>query len=302
MSFPARRGREKPAEATGQRSAIQRPGLFLLAGTVLLLLGVLIGIHLFFPAETLRKRIIQEVGRRTQARLEIAEVSLYPLLTVAANRISVDIVGLPEPLEIEQLTIAPLWSTLLSGDPGVQLQGSAMNGSITADLQRGGSITAEAAGLRFALPVQRPLPFTIAGTLSDASLASSMQLTEATKTLLSLRLSSVRVLGLELFQADTTGFSLGEVTLELDGEGRAMRIKTLNAKGGDLDILGHGTLLVGKTSATSHIKLELQVQPGPTADPGIASLLQLAGKPGPDGRYPLQLTGTLAKPFLKPGS
>jgi hypothetical protein len=80
-----------------------------------------------------------------------------------------------------------------------------------------------------------------------------------------------------------------------------MKIKTLSARGGDLDVNGFGTLLIGRTSATSRIKLELQVRPGPNADPSIASLLELAGKQGPEGFYSLKVSGTLAKPMLKTG-
>ena len=109
------------------------------------------------------------------------------------------------------------------------------------------------------------------------------------------------MLGLDLFKSDSPGVALGEIVLEVDGQGRAMRITSLAAKGGDLDLNGEGTLLIGRTAATSRITLALQVRTGPNADPSIASLLELAGKPRPDGYYPLKLTGTLAKPILKPG-
>jgi type II secretion system protein N len=262
---------------------------------------MLAGIYLFFPAEALRQRIIQEVGTRTGVEVQIGQIALYPLLTLDADRIKLGITGLPQPLEIEQLSVSPQWSTLLSGDPGVQLRSRAMFGTITAGLQKGGAISASANGLRFDLPMQKPIPFSIMGTLSEASLDSSTRLGPGTKTGLSLRLADVSILGLEIFQADSPGLSLGEITLELDGQGRALRISALNAKGGDLEVDGNGTLQIGRTAATSRIRLVLQVRPGPNADPNISSLLQLAGEPGPDGRYPLQLIGTLANPILKPG-
>jgi type II secretion system protein N len=296
MRFPA-----WPRKLKTSSTTLQRPSLFLLAGAGLLLLGMLAGIYLFFPAEALRQRIIQEVGTRTGVEVQIGQIALYPLLTLDADRIKLGITGLPQPLEIEQLSVSPQWSTLLSGDPGVQLRSRAMFGTITAGLQKGGAISASANGLRFDLPMQKPIPFSIMGTLSEASLDSSTRLGPGTKTGLSLRLADVSILGLEIFQADSPGLSLGEITLELDGQGRALRISALNAKGGDLEVDGNGTLQIGRTAATSRIRLVLQVRPGPNADPNIASMLQLAGEPGPDGRYPLQLIGTLANPILKPG-
>ena len=293
--------RAKTPPAARQRSGLQRPSLFLLVGAGLLLLGLLAGFYLFFPAEALRQRIIQEVATRSGVQLQIERVALYPLLTLDANRIELGVAGLPQPLAIEQLKIAPQWATLLSGNPGAQLQGRLMTGTIEAGLQKSGAINARATGLRFDLPVQQPISFNVTGTLSEASLDSTIGLAAETKTSLSLRLAGVSVLGLELLQAEGRGLALGDITLELDGQGRALRINSLTAKGGDLEVAGEGTLLVGRTLATSRIKLALQVRPGPNADPTITSLLQLAGKPGEDGRYPLQLSGTLAKPVLKPG-
>ena len=296
MRFPA-----WPRRLKTSSTSVQRSSLFLLAGAGLLLLGMLAGIYLFFPAEALRQRIIQEVEARTGGEVQIGQVALYPLLTLDAERIKLGITGLPQPLEIEQLSVAPQWLTLLSGDPGVQLQGRVMFGTITAGLQKGGAISASANGLRFELPMVKPIPFRIMGTLREANLDSSTRLDSETKTGLSLRLADVSILGLEIFNADSPGLSLGEITLELDGQGRAMRMSALNAKGGDLEVDGSGTLQIGRTAATSRIRLVLQVRPGPNADPDISSLLQLAGEPGQDGRYPFQLIGTLANPILKPG-
>jgi type II secretion system protein N len=267
----------------------------------MLLLGLLAGFYLFFPAEALRQRIVQEIVTRTGSQVQIGEVTLYPVLTLEANRIEFGGTALPQPLEVEQLRIAPQWLTLLSGDPGAQLQARIMNGTITASLHKSGAISATAMGLRFDVPVQKPMPFNVTGTLSEAALDATIGLAAKTKTSLSLRLADVNIVGLEIFKADSPGLVLGEMTLELDGQGRALRINTLTAKGGDLDVNGDGTLQLGRTAATSRIKLALQVRPGPNADPTITSLLQLAGAPGADGSYALQLSGTLAKPNLKPG-
>jgi hypothetical protein len=62
---------------------------------------------LFFPEEMLKQRIIQEIGTCTRVEVQIDQVSLYPLLTLDANRVSLEISGLPQPLEIEQLSVTP---------------------------------------------------------------------------------------------------------------------------------------------------------------------------------------------------
>ena len=176
-----------------------------------------------------------------------------------------------------------------------------MNGTISAGLMKSGAISARAAGLNFDLPIQEPLPFNVTGTLREAAFDGGTRLDKEAKTHLFLQLADVSVLGLELLKADGSRLALGEITLEAEGQGRSVRVKTLSAKGGDLDINGDGTLLIGRTSTNSRIKLALQVRPGTNADPSITSLLDIFGKPDADGRYSLQVTGTLGKPILKSG-
>jgi type II secretion system protein N len=293
-----------PRKARGPVASWRKSSIFLLAGAGLLLLGMLTGFYLFFPAETLRQRIIQEVETRAGVAVQsvqIEQVSLYPLLTFDARGIELGLTGLPHPLPIDALSIAPQWSTLLSADPGVLVQGSLMNGTITAGLLRSGAINARATGLRFDLPIKKPLPFNVTGTLTEAAFDGDARLDTEAKTQLLLRLADVNVLGLELLKADGSRLALGEIILQVEGQGRSMKVKTLSAKGGDFEVNGDGTLLIGRTASSSRIKFSLQVRPSPTADASIASLLELTGKPGPDGFYSLNLSGTMDKPILKPG-
>lgn len=302
MSLFARLNKDK-GTAVGRRHQTRRwLSLWLLAGVGLFLLGLLIGLYLFFPVEVLKQRIIQEVATRTGAQLQIEQLSLYPLLTLDAERVNVVMTGLPQALEIERLSIAPQWSTLLTGDPGAQLHVNLMNGAITGRMQKSGALSVEAAGLRFDLPLQKPMPMNITGTLSEAILDSFLHLSPENKSQMSLQLNDVRILGLEILKAGGSGIALGEITLEVEGQGQSLRIKSLTAKGGDLEVTGEGTLLFGRSLSTSRIKLALQISTGPNADPTITSLLELAGEADTDGRYSVRLSGTLANPVLKAGS
>lgn len=279
----------------------RRSGLALLTGSGLFLLGLIVGIYLFFPSEALKQSITQELNTRTGAEVQIEQVTLYPLLSLSANQVKIGITDLPSPLEIKQLNFSPLWSTLLSSNPGVQLQAQLMNGTIDGEILKSGVISATANGLYFDLPLQEPVAMNISGIINQATLDTATRLDLKTKTQISLQLSKVSVIGLDVFNVDSPGITLGEIILEVEGQGRAMNINTLSAKGGDFDINGKGILLIGRTSAASRIKLELQVRPGPDAEPSIASLLELAGKPGTSGYYSLTLSGTLDKPVLNTG-
>jgi type II secretion system protein N len=298
MKRPVRfRQKEQPV-TSGRRTL---PGLFLLGAAGLFLLSLLTGIYLFFPAETLKQRISREAAMRAKIDLQIESLSLSPLLTFDADRLSVTAEELPWPLEIEALKIAPAWMTWFSGDPGIRLEARLMGGTVTSSLRKSGTVSAQAADLSFDLPIRDPLTFRIAGTLVAADLDTQTRLDRETPTRISLRLNQVRIIGLDLSGAGGTDINLGEITLLVTGQGRDMQIDSLSAKGGDFDVEGDGAVMIGRTAAASRLRITLRVRPGSSLDPDIASLLELAGKPGPDGRYPLQVTGSLAKPSLKIG-
>jgi type II secretion system protein N len=300
MIFSASSKRGPVATTTGRRPTRRGGGLWLLAGAGLFVLGLLAGLYLFFPAETLKQRIIQETDDRTEARLQIGSLSLYPLLALHAEEIGIELDKLSEPLKIDSLTITPQWSTLLS-DPGAHIEVSGMSGTATAVITKSGTLSVDAAGLQFDLPLLEPIPCTISGTINEAKIDTATYLHTDTKIRLSLRVSNARILGLAGFDADKRGIAIGEVSLLAEGKGRNLEVTSLSATGGALDVSGQGTLFIGRTAATSRIRLDLEAKPGPNADPNITTLLQLAGEADQNGRYSLQLTGTLTKPNLKSG-
>jgi type II secretion system protein N len=287
--------------AAGRKSAWQRSGLFLLGAAALFLLAFFVGIHLFFPTETLKQRLSFEAAMQTGAEVRIESVALSPVLTLAASGVNLTTKDLPWRFEIDDLRVTPRWLTLFSGDPGAQIQALMMNGTLTLNFRKSGAFTAQAAGLSFDLPVSAPLTCRVAGTLGAADLTSKTRLDADTQTHLSLRLSEVRILGLELSGGGGTDLEIGEITLRADGQGRSMQINSLAAKGGDFDLDGEGTLMVGHTADSSRLRLTLTIRPGPNLDSSISSLLELAGEPDSDGRYTLQVTGSLSRPLLKLG-
>ena len=289
-----------PQKTKARDAARQRPSLFVLAGAGLLLLGMLTGFYLFFPAEALRQRVIQEIETRTGAEVQIGQMALYPLLTLDASQVSFGVPGLPHPMQVEQLSLAPQWSTLLSSDPGVQLQAQLMSGLVNAEVLRTGMINAMATGLRFDLPLQKPLAMNITGKLDKTTVNAATRLDPETKTQLSLQLSDVSIGNLAFFKEDSPGIALGEIVLEVNGQGRAMKINALTAKGGDFNISGEGTLFIGRTSATSRINLSLQIKAADSAHPTLVSLLELSAPPDANGEHHLRVTGTLVTPTINP--
>ena len=294
-------GRLLPRRVPGNPGALagrQRSGRTLLAGAGLFLLGLVVGIYLFFPAEALRQRIVQDIKTRTGTDVQIEPVSLSPPLSLSASQFIIDTTDLPVPLKITQLRLSPKWSTLLSRDPGVQFEGQLLGGEVTTEFQKSGRINATATGLRFDLPLQKPLVMTITGNLDQATVTAATRLEPETETQLSLQLSDVRIRDLDFFKEDRPGLAVGAIVIEGQGQGRALKINTLSITGGDFNIQGEGTLLIGRTSATSRINLSLNITTAGSAPPTLVSLLELSAPPDENGNHRLRVTGTLAAPTI----
>ena len=102
----------------GRDAAWQRPSLFVLAGAGLLLLGMLTGFYLFFPAEALRQRFIQEIETRTGAEVQIGQMALYPLLTLDASQITFGVTGLPGNARLQ---VNEVWRDTPAARAGMQV-------------------------------------------------------------------------------------------------------------------------------------------------------------------------------------
>lgn len=298
MKFPGEPRPKKSPAAAGRRTPWQRTGLFLLGASALFLVSFFSGVYLFFPAEALKQRIIQTVAQNSGAEVRIESLALYPLLTFEAEQVNLATQNIPWPLEVEELQISPRWLSLLSKDPGAQIKARLMGGTVTSAWQKSGLISVQAQGLRFDLPLQEPLALQIVGTLDEADLDSGVRLDTDTQTQLALQLSDVSILGLDLAGDGETQIGLGQISLRLAGQGRSIQINSLTAQGGDFDVDGEGSVIIGRTAATSRLRLTLLIRPGPDIDPSLNSLLELTGKPAADGRFPLRITGSLAKPVL----
>ena len=98
MRFSARQNKDKVPVAGRRYPGRRWQGLWLLSGCGLFVLGLLAGLYLFFPAEVLKQRIIQEAEARTKAQVEIEQVALYPLLTLDIDQLNINMSGLPQPL------------------------------------------------------------------------------------------------------------------------------------------------------------------------------------------------------------
>jgi len=268
------------------------------AGLLLFLLGLLLGLALSFPSAALKNKLLTAVEANGQVRIEAGQLSLSPLLTLTGSNARIVSLTVPAPpLRIDSFRVAPEWMSLLSATPGAKLQARLLGGQLQANLHRNGACDLNADNLALDLPLLQGSGMRLTGLLLQASGQSSqLPLQKSSESELQLVFSNVQLAGLPGLSQP---LQLGTISLQTSGRGLAFKITTLTAEGGDFQLSGRGSLLLGRDLPSSRINLRAEIRPTPQADPGLVSLLELAARQGADGALELNLSGRLAKPSLK---
>jgi type II secretion system protein N len=262
-------------------------------GLLVTLLAFLCGFTLFFPAESLRPRLQAEAAKQG-LRLTVKSLqSTFPpglsAKDVTVSGPAVESVG----VKLEKLTLAPAWSRLLLGKAAITYDAALLGGRIKGVLQRPGPLTLQGAGIdwRGALPGLSGGVLVLQGCRSDLSVFWPAQADDA--LLLSLDCQQARIEG--LFGAKEP-LLLGSLTVKGSGKGKDLRLTTLAASGGQLNVDGSGTILLNKPFGRSLLNLNLALRGNPGLDPSLSELLAAFIPPAVDGTSRLRLTGTLAAP------
>jgi type II secretion system protein N len=276
---------------------LQRAGI-LLIGLGLLLLGAITGLLLALPTNALTNRLIQEVEAQTQTEIDISGgMELALPLTLRGAETTIHPLKLAQfpPLRIDHFQIRPLWSALLTLNPGVSADVGLMNGRVEAAYRADGSLNLKANDLLLDLPIEQGFSLKLLGRLLQGQLETVVPLSRETTSRLTLSLDQVRLLGLT---GQENGLRLGTIVLELNGEGNSFRVAELSAVEGDFTVTGSGRVLLGNTPAASRLNLRLTIRPQATADPTLVDLLRMTARENSAGAYQLRLGGSLARPVL----
>jgi type II secretion system protein N len=296
--FPRPRRREKGNGARG-KAAIAR-GRFYLAGALLLVASFIAGFYLYFPAGILKNRLEQEALTRAHTEDHIGRLDLLFPPGIVGNQITWA-TGNPQVPTVEATSVAlsPIWHSLFTTNPGVDLRAELMGGSLRGEFRRNGSVDAHLTGLTFAEPVAAGSSLKVAGMVKEGVFTGAFPLQATTTTHLSLILDQLRLTGLEGLGVAGGTLSLGTVTLEGSGMGNSFRVEKLASTGGSLEVSGSGTLLLADQPARSRINLSLVLRPAPSLDKSVKDMLDLFFNPPRDGAYRFQLTGSLLRPTVK---
>lgn len=267
---------------------------------VLFCLSSFFSFWVFFPAEVLQQRLVQEISRESGIRMRGDQASmLMPLGLEFDLTIYPDQSGMT-PLKVDHLRLTPLWTSLLTLNQAVYVKGSLAEGEVIARLWRNGNAHVDLGNVSL-LELQEPeLPYRLGGVL-DLLVQGEKLLTQAgpREGRFSVDISDMTLFGLERIGLPAE-VSMG--LLQVNGRFSEARvsIEQMVATGGVLELSGGGTLLVGATPEQTRLNLNVRLHPTRQTPDNIRDLLMLTGvRPGPDGSYTIQIGGTAASPLVR---
>jgi len=254
----------------------------------------------FFPAEVLQQRLVQELSRETGLRMHGEQATmLMPLGLKFDLTIYPDQHGMA-PVVLDDLRLTPLWTSLLTLNQAVQLKGSLAQGDVSARVWRNGNVNFSLQDLNLLGLQEADLPYRLGGALNARFVGEELSAQGAQGGgRFNADIRDTLVLGLERIGL-STDVPLG--LLQMNGHFSESRvsIEQLVATGGVLELSGGGTLLVGATPEQTRLNLNVRLHPTRQTPENVRDLLMLTGvRPGPDGSYSLQIGGTAARPLLR---
>lgn len=289
---------------------LKRPGsglwMFFKQGTLLwgiggFLVAFGLGFVLFFPLDQLARQAEQRVASEGDLQLQISDPGwgIPPGLT--AGKLSLSGGGLPEQaLELTNPRLTPLWGSLFSGNPGGRLIGQFFGGELTVAARRQGQLELSLTGARLdQQPVSPQLSILLSGNNGELQLDGTLPTANGGQGTLELSLEQIELSGMRALGSNTDTLAAGTLQIEAELNGTALTFKTLQLNGGDLELTGRGSLLLGARPQLSRINLSLVLKPGPDLDPQLRDLLTLLSAPESDGSIQFRLLGSLASPQLR---
>ncbi len=254
----------------------------------------------FFPAEVLQQRLVQEISRETGLRMHGEQATmLLPLGLKFDLTIYPDQPGMT-PLLVDDLRLTPLWTSLLTQNQAVQLKGSVTRGDASARVWRNGNVNLSLQDLNLLELQEIDQPYRLGGALNLRFVGEELLAPGAQGG----GRFSADIRDLVLFGLERIGLpadvSLGLLQMNGNFSEARVSVEQLVATGGVLELSGGGTLLVGATPEQTRLNLNVRLHPTRQTPENIRDLLMLTGvRPGPDGSYTLQIGGTAARPVMR---
>lgn len=254
---------------------------------------------MFFPADVLQRRLLQEVSQQTGLEMRGRNAAmLFPVGLKLDLSIYPDVSELAD-LELTGLQVSPVWRSLFSDSQAVNLTGTIAGGTVDVDAGQSGQIDLKFKDISLLTLQQQDVPYRISGQLTGQLAGENISENMNGRGTFSLYLRDARVLGLEKIGLPAN-FSAGVLQLKGKFDRRRFSLEEVVLTGGDLELSGGGNILIGETSEQTRLNLNVRLHPTSTTPDSLRDLLNMTGiRPTVDGSYLLRVGGTLAKPVIR---
>ena len=259
---------------------------------ILFAFGLLTGIYFSFPETKVKQQIISSIEKQGHVIINQGDINIG-LLRLKGSDLQIR----PEnplwpTIPINSLIVTPQWLTLLSKNPGIQLDMQLLEGTLWAEMFRDGTLNLTASQLNLAFLSPKDQEMTVSGQLAEMTLSSVVPLKKTSESIVTLRLKSVHVTRNSDLKI---ALNLGDILITSKGRGRSFNIISLNADNGDLSISGKGSILIGRDIPSTQVNMKIEIRPEETVDPMVVELLKLGTRQTPSGSYELRLSGSLSE-------
>lgn len=254
---------------------------------------------LFLPLEPFTQQL-ENLAQEQGLELHIeAPEKAFPL-TITAKSIQINHPDFPHrPLQLGKLEIQPLWSSLISDNPGIHFTLEAYQGRIKGTVLRNGQVDVDLNGLTLNETLEPQYPLNLSGRIDNAKFSGMLPLQGNNRSQLQVEMSNLNLSGLQSFGSNNDLLPIGQLQCNAQITGQLVKVNALKISGSDLLLNGNGTLRLGNTPARSSLNLNLNITPQESLDPLLKEMLSLVKKPRNDGSYHLRIAGALTKIKLK---
>lgn len=286
-----------PSFLSWQRLAGNRR-LFLFC-LLLFVVSAFFSFWIFFPADVLQRRLLQEVSQQTGLEMRGRNAAmLFPVGLKLDLSIYPDVPELAD-LELTGLQVSPVWRSLFSNNQAVNLTGTLAGGEVDVDAGQSGQVNLKLKDIALLALQQPDLPYRVSGKLAGRLDGENISEDMNGRGNFSLYLRDARVLGLENIGLPAN-FSAGVLQLKGKFDRRRLSLEEVVLTGGDLELSGGGNILIGETAEQTRLNLNVRLHPTSTTPDSLRDLLSMTGiRPTVDGSYLLRIGGTLAKPVIR---
>ncbi len=267
----------------------------LLLCSISFIICFILGLLLSFPLDPFVRQLEQQALQQGIKLELIAPRVTFPP-GVAVDQVESSAPALPHPpLLLTDLTIKPLWSSLIGANPGIKYELDVWQGTVNGKAFRNGELTANLSGLNIDEPLGPQLPLRLSATLTSGSFDGILPLVGGNNSQLQVKFTDLKVSGLKALGSNNDLLPLGELICSASGKGPKFDIKTLQITGPAVDLNADGILHLGPTPSRSIINLNVTLSPKTGLDPWLRDMLSLLPTTVQgDGSYRFKLLGNLS--------